>query len=271
MSRIYEQRPKHIPFQCSEGNFHSPTRDMEWRRHLTSCDYDRGVQVSKLLPTPEGMLLTGWHNELNSRVMVHREKREGKKSAPDLYTFFQSPAHLRHNSFTNGWTNKISVSHDVIGWHTCVVCALCAYVALPSVALTSPTPLILASHRPPKGGFLLNILDGPSPGVLCLGRQLSCRPVSLACSLDHAWLRCQPLWPRHLDCLPKEVPPQRPGWWPSPEWHALKMTRTTPPSIPPHRPEPSTACTVRPPMSGSGGSVDSDDFSVWATNATQAP
>jgi hypothetical protein len=43
--------------------------------------------------------------------------------------------------------------------------------------------------------------------------------------------------------------------------------RTTPPSVPPHRSEPSTARTVRPPMSGGGGGVDGDDFGVWATNA----
>jgi hypothetical protein len=40
-------------------------------------------------------------------------------------------------------------------------------------------------RRPPQGpGWW------PSPGVVCLGRPLSCRPVSLVCSLDHAWLRC---------------------------------------------------------------------------------
>src|SRR3984893_5939687 len=42
------------------------------------------------------------------------------------------------------------------------------------------------------------------------------------------------------------------------------------PSAPLHRSEPSTACTVRPPMSGGGGGVDGGGFGVVATEAPRA-
>jgi hypothetical protein len=37
-------------------------------------------------------------------------------------------------------------------------------------------------------------------------------------------------------------------------------------SVPPHRSDPSTARTTRPPTSGGGGGGDGDDFGAWATN-----
>jgi hypothetical protein len=41
-------------------------------------------------------------------------------------------------------------------------------------------------------------------------------------------------------------------------------------SVPPHRPDPSTAHTARPPMSDGSGGVDGDDFGVWAMSAPPA-
>jgi hypothetical protein len=47
-----------------------------------------------------------------------------------------------------------------------------------------------------------------------------------------------------------------------------RLHRSGPPCRPfPHRSNPSTARAACPPMSGSGGGGDGDDFGVWATNA----
>jgi hypothetical protein len=67
---------------------------------------------------------------------------------------------------------------------------------------------LLLKEAPPQGGPLLAC--SASVGRFHAGQLALCVASTVR-------LRRQPLQPRRLDSLPKEAPPRRPGWWPSPK------------------------------------------------------